>query len=314
MSKKISIIIPVYNGEKYISECVESIQHQSYQNFEILLIDDGSSDCTLQIAQSLASKDSRIKLLASSHLGVSSARNKGLDCATGEFIFFIDSDDVIHPMLLETLLLSLQNSDAQMAATEGIPVPEESWGQVQERIQTAGNRIGTYKYLSNEEAVSAMFTATSPLSLMGGVMMTHDLIGSTRFRTDLSIGEDFYFIYQTLIKGTSVQFLKQKWYYNRHHKTNSSWNYDYEAFVSRFIRRELIWKSEETFGRFENVKRQKLDAFGCFIRCIRENKSFSNDSKKMRKFIKEYKHELMPAFSILKKIQFYLTVYIPIIK
>lgn len=91
----ISIILPVYNSEKYITECVDSILDQNYSNFEILLINDGSTDMSGDICESYANKDARIKVIHKENGGVSSARNLGIENSTGEWISFVDSDDIL---------------------------------------------------------------------------------------------------------------------------------------------------------------------------------------------------------------------------
>lgn len=95
MSEKISIIVPVYNAEKYIEKCIQSIIDQTYTNIELLLVDDGSNDESLSIIKSWEKKDARIKVIQQENSGVSAARNAGLREATGRFIQFIDSDDTI---------------------------------------------------------------------------------------------------------------------------------------------------------------------------------------------------------------------------
>lgn len=99
----ISVIIPVYKVEQYLPRCVESILEQTFQNWELLLIDDGSPDCSGFICEEYAKKDSRIRVFHKENGGVSSARNLGIDNATGEWITFIDSDDYIQPGFLEGL-------------------------------------------------------------------------------------------------------------------------------------------------------------------------------------------------------------------
>ena len=100
---KISIIVPVYNTEKYISNCIESILKQKEKDFELLLIDDGSKDQSGRICDTYATKDDRIKVIHKKNGGVSSARNLGIDHAKGEMIFFIDSDDTVGPDYLKNL-------------------------------------------------------------------------------------------------------------------------------------------------------------------------------------------------------------------
>ena len=92
-SKKVSVIVPIYNVEKYIGKCVDSIRNQDYPNIEIILVDDGSPDKSPQIIDEMASNDERIKVIHEKNGGVSSARNRGIAAATGEYIMFVDGDD-----------------------------------------------------------------------------------------------------------------------------------------------------------------------------------------------------------------------------
>lgn len=107
----ISIIIPIYNAEKYIGRCLESVLAQTHEKLEILIVDDGSSDNSLEICRDYAEKDSRIKVLHKENGGVSSARNLGLKSCSGEYIGFIDSDDYIEKTMYEELLdVAIQNN------------------------------------------------------------------------------------------------------------------------------------------------------------------------------------------------------------
>ena len=100
----VSVIIPVYNLAKYLSKCLESVLAQTYANFEIIAIDDGSTDDSAAILKKYAEKDKRVKPILKANGGVSSARNAGLDKAEGEYIFFLDGDDWIEPETLERLV------------------------------------------------------------------------------------------------------------------------------------------------------------------------------------------------------------------
>lgn len=307
----VSVILPAYNRQDYIEECIRSVQAQSHQNFEIIVIDDGSTDGTPALCRQLAEQDSRIRLLTGNHTGVSAARNKGLDEAQGAFVFFLDSDDVINPLLLETLVNGMQDTGAKMAGTAVSSVSKNNWPKVQERLQQP-SEPGETMHKSHEETLHALFHGRSPFGMIGGVMMRRDYIGDTRFRTDLFIGEDYYFIYQNLIKGANTVFLKdKKWYYARNHTNNLSWDWSYTGFWTRFYRRQLVWESEESFGRKEYADIQKRDAFSCFIRCFQKNKIHSEDSKNMRKTIQEYKDALLPALASKTKIIFLLAAYAP---
>ena len=104
MDKKlISVIIPVYNVEKYLRRCVESVLNQTYVNLEIILVDDGSLDKSKSICDEFAQKYERVKVIHKKNGGLSSARNAGIELATGEYIGFVDSDDDVDPCMYEKM-------------------------------------------------------------------------------------------------------------------------------------------------------------------------------------------------------------------
>ena len=99
----ISVIVPVYRVEKYIRRCVDSILAQSFRDYELILVDDGSPDYSGAICDEYATRDPRIRVIHKENGGLSSARNVGIDAASGEYLFFMDSDDIIHPDTLRIL-------------------------------------------------------------------------------------------------------------------------------------------------------------------------------------------------------------------
>lgn len=112
--KKISVIIPVYNIEQYIGECIESIIGQTYKNMQIILIDDGSTDASGKICDAYKEKDNRIIVIHQKNGGLSVARNTGISVADGELIGFVDGDDVIHPQMYERLWRSMLLNQADI--------------------------------------------------------------------------------------------------------------------------------------------------------------------------------------------------------
>ena len=114
MSNMISIIVPVYNSELYLKKCLDSIISQTYENIEIICIDDNSSDDSLRILQEYEKKDQRIKVLQKVNEGVSFARNAGLDMARGDYILFVDSDDWIDRCTCEVALKKILEETADL--------------------------------------------------------------------------------------------------------------------------------------------------------------------------------------------------------
>ncbi|SCZ80177.1 glycosyltransferase family 2 protein [Pseudobutyrivibrio xylanivorans] len=114
-NKLISVIVPVYNVESFLDQCVTSIINQTYSNFELILVDDGSKDSSGAICDEWYKKDSRIKVIHQSNGGLSAARNSGLDQAKGDYVCFIDSDDFVKENYLEAFMITMSKTDADIA-------------------------------------------------------------------------------------------------------------------------------------------------------------------------------------------------------
>lgn len=156
MKEKISVIVPVYNVEKYIEECISSIMRQTFDNLEIILVDDGSTDNSGKICDELAKKDLRINVIHQSNQGLSAARNTGLKHAMGDYISFIDSDDYIHIDMLNKLYEAIINSDSDLAICNYKYVYMQDFvGKHVDYQSPMHNEI-----LTREEAIGKLFEAT----------------------------------------------------------------------------------------------------------------------------------------------------------
>ncbi|WP_432629603.1 glycosyltransferase family 2 protein [Brotaphodocola sp.] len=114
----VSVIVPVYNVEKYLKECVDSILGQSWQNYEMILVDDGSTDSSGKICDDYALKNKKIKVVHKKNGGLSSARNSGIDIAKGNYIAFVDSDDVLHTDYLKVMIELIKKESADLVACD----------------------------------------------------------------------------------------------------------------------------------------------------------------------------------------------------
>ena len=114
-SALLSVIVPVYNSREYLNNCIESILLQTYTNLEIICVDDGSSDGSERLLDSISERDERIKVIHQTNAGVSAARNRGIDEATGQYIGFVDSDDALAPEMYHTLVSILEKEHADIA-------------------------------------------------------------------------------------------------------------------------------------------------------------------------------------------------------
>jgi glycosyltransferase involved in cell wall biosynthesis len=114
----VSIVIPAYNAEKYLADAVRSAQTQDYEHLEVIIVDDGSTDSTPELAKGFAAADARVRVVSQSNGGLSSARNTGLRHARGDFVSFLDSDDTLHPLKVSRQLGALQSTDAGLAFSD----------------------------------------------------------------------------------------------------------------------------------------------------------------------------------------------------
>ena len=130
MNNKVSIIVPIYNTEKYLTHCLDSIINQTYKNLEIILVNDGSTDNSKKIIDDYAKKDSRIKAIHQKNSGQSAARNRGLKEATGDYISFVDSDDEINKKFVEELMRKTDNDKI-------LPMTEKFYRKLNEKKESS---------------------------------------------------------------------------------------------------------------------------------------------------------------------------------
>ena len=148
MEPKISVIIPAYNGGATIGRCIESVIGQSLRELEIIIIDDGSSDNTYDIASSYAEKDGRIRVIRQEHMGQGAARNAGMDCAAAEYIGFVDCDDTIEPEMYLNMLERIEQSGADVVQCNILDVFENGTKLIQLPIFERTSRSLTAESIS----------------------------------------------------------------------------------------------------------------------------------------------------------------------
>ena len=310
MNDIISVIVPIYNRVSFLPDCMNSLFAQTYQDLQIILIDNGSTDGTLELCQDYAAKDSRVVVLRSEHPGVSAARNKGLDAATGKYVFFIDSDDAIHPSLLKTLHDAMEEYNAPLGGTLTINIHKSQWSALPTFIARQKPHASV-TFHSHQETIHDIYFGQTPFGAIGGTMMRRDWVGDTRFNRDIFIGEDYLFIYQNLIKGAGSVFLRQKWYYVQIHGNNISGNYSFEGFLTRFNRRKLVWESEEALGRPEIAAKEKHSAFTVYLKTLEKNQMPRADVKQMCAVMKQHRKIILPALNFPRRVRFRITVAFP---
>ena len=199
---KISIIVPVYNAEKYLNRCVDSILSQTFKDFEILLIDDGSKDKSGAICDEYAKKDNRVRVFHKENGGVSSARNVGLDEAKGKYISFVDSDDWVVPSYLAELL-SLYHGDIDLVECSYIYYGDEQIFFKTEFVETDSEHY-LEKLFQNKRFYEGFLWVK---------LFKTTLITNLRFESKLAYNEDRVFITQYILKCHRVAATQKCLYY-----------------------------------------------------------------------------------------------------
>lgn len=198
MKPIVSIIVPVYNVEKYLERCLDSILSQTYDDFELILVDDGSTDSSGGICDNYVSKDARIKVYHQTNLGVSAARNQGLDIAIGEFILFIDSDDYIDGDYIKSFIDIQRKSGADWIIEgykDGPDIPnavvyKKDYGQLFSHFNIT-SRKGCYLKLYSRELIEKF---------------------NVKFEIGVGIGEDFLFNLGYLMVTKKIVMVNEKLY------------------------------------------------------------------------------------------------------
>lgn len=193
MTDLVTVIIPVYNVEKYLAKCVNSIIKQSYKKLQIILVDDGSSDSSGAICDELLLLDERIEVFHQKNKGVSSARNKGIDLAQGEYIAFVDPDDFLAPNMYEVLIGNIKKYSAQCSSVSMKKIYESDG---HEELLTP---VGQFKIQSGEEALDDAMSLDDPwLGYSVNKLFLKDIIdvNNIRFNENIIMNEDSIFCYE----------------------------------------------------------------------------------------------------------------------
>lgn len=204
MKDLITVIIPAYNCDKYIEECLLSVCNQTYDNIEIILVDDGSVDNTSKICSHFANVDSRIKYIYQSNKGVSSARNVGLKFAKGKYITFVDSDDIISSQYIYTLYKDLIDYNCDLVIT--------NWTH---NINNLNKSYNKKTILQTEDAFVLYFGKRLIDGNVYGKLYKKELISNLYFDEKIAIGEDQLFVIKALCNANAIIFDKVFLYYYR---------------------------------------------------------------------------------------------------
>lgn len=251
MKPLLSIIIPVYNSEDYIEDCLNSISNQSFRDFEVILIDDGSIDNSYRICACFSEKDIRFRIISQAHKGVSATRNKGIREAQGRYIAFVDSDDYLALNAYELMINKAEETSASQVVCSSFTI-------------NRGNTVENHHYFGNAEIVGSCVQEdlAKPLAFTGGTDKRCSLLvpiwnkiyrrsiivdNQILFEEQMSAAEDFLFNINFYRFATNVSFIETPLYNHRIVSGSLSNTYRKERFLQESIafRRYHEWFPEE---------------------------------------------------------------------
>lgn len=224
--KKVSIVVPVYNVEKYLQDCVQSILNQTYKDIEVLLIDDGSIDSSPQICDKFAEDDNRVKVFHIKNGGVSNARNLGIKNATGEFVAFVDSDDLACQEYISKLVNCLINSGADLSVCGYKMQTDKGTFDVGRK-----NDRDIY-YAHKSEDFFKLYQHSLTPSVWGKLFIKEKI--TKLFDTTLNYGEDDLFILDYLKNANKIAFVNEPLYIYRNEVRETLTRNAYKNLIERF--------------------------------------------------------------------------------
>lgn len=267
MSALVSIIIPVYNLENYIENCLSSVMNQSYKELEILCIDDGSTDRSAEKIKCLAEQDSRIKYLYRENAGVSAARNKGLDEASGDYVMFVDGDDYIHYQAVEILLDTLMKTECDIACSLYKTVSNTDDC---DRLKAITN------YNCSPVDYPQIFTAgryeKDPIGTrIWGKLYKRSITLKAEFPADICVAEDVFYLIKLFDCNAKVSLVNKELYYyyeRQNSAVRSKYDLKYLTHVKAFdMLCEALENSNNTFLKSYSLQ--------CLYRAIFYNKTMA---------------------------------------
>ena len=289
MGEKISVIVPVYNVEAYLERCVESILQQTYAHFELILINDGSTDSSGQICDHLASQYENIKVYHIENAGVSNARNMGIQLATGSWVTFIDSDDFVTQDYLATLA----------SAAEGLNVGFviASLHHIKNGIVTdIPSHSGKTELWSTEETMKELLMTTRTSFFPVAKLFKRDLLADEKFNTNYHLAEDALFLTELLLKTRcSCVFIDKPVYYYDHREGSATTSVNRYVFDTIEVYKQIIAQVSQIFPNLKHELKNRecwsyITVYDKIIFTSREE--YQKEKAELRNWIVQHRREI----------------------
>lgn len=288
---EISVIIPVYNCSKYLECCLNSIEKQTFGDFEAIIIDDGSTDDSGKIAQAFAEKSAKFTVTRTKNAGVASARNTGLSLAKGKYVVFVDSDDFLPAQSLQVLYSAIQTSGAEIAVARN--------GYYKDGKSEPITVTDEYSIWDNSAAINACLE-DNPLTFVAwGKLYDRQFLGDIKFEVGRKINEDAFFVFECFEKCSKVAVTQATCYLYRLNESSSS----NEKFNDKYF--DILYFLDKKI-EIISARHPELSDKACNMRvkanmalldklCGAKDKKYKQAEKTCRQTIKEYKKYYIPS-------------------
>lgn len=289
MGEKISVIVPVYNVEAYLERCVESILHQTYTNFELILINDGSTDSSGQICDHLANQYENIKVYHIENAGVSNARNMGIQLATGSWVTFIDSDDFVTQDYLATLASAVEGLNVGFVIA---PLHHIKNGIVTDLSPHSGKT----ELWSTEETMKELLMTTRTSFFPVAKLFKRDLLADEKFNTNYHLAEDALFLTELLLKtGCSSVFIDKPIYYYDHREGSATTSVNRYVFDTIEVYKQIIAQVSQIFPnlKYELINRECWSYITVYDKIIfTSREEYQKEKAVLRTWIVQHRREI----------------------
>lgn len=326
---KFSVIVPIYNVEKYVRKCIESILNQTYRDFEVILVDDGSPDQCPQICDEYAQKDKRIKVIHKKNEGLVAARNTGIKSAIGEYICYVDGDDWIAENLLETVWnRAIKKYDIEMVVYSAVRQYDNHQEEIPKSVpEGLYNKEKLYKdvypYMMYDSRKPFCIGLIFPVA-WNKIFKREFLLKHYCKEEKIRMGEDNAFVFECLYRANSVYFIDEKlYYYNQLNTESIVHSYDRNRFKNNTLLMSYI---EEKIGGESVTLDNQINALKVYwlimavFHEIKSGQSIKEARKHIKKEIKNNKSlgkislkgipNSARIFIILLRMHFYYTVLV----
>lgn len=275
----VSIIVPIYNTEKFLKKCLFSIQNQTYKDFEVIMVDDGSEDSSAKLAKEFEIEDKRFKLITQKNCGVSVARNNGLSIAIGDYILFIDSDDWIESQMLEILISNLEKSESDISCCQ--------------YDRGINGVIDDYEIWSKDQTIESFLIHQKFNGSLVNKLIKRSVIGNIRFNINIKYGEDALFLWKVLMNINRIVITNKVLYHVTLHNDSASGGGSYKPIrkdcinVWSEISEEAI-KSNKNWGLLAKAQLANMAFFSLYEMAYYKYK----DKKQEKKYLKILKNNI----------------------